>query len=204
MHLHPASLKCQKQDNHIWEEQKKTKKKNTPAFYLLTSQDKRQRGTAGGPGDKRGITEGLRPHSEGERPLQPLTYRREREREGGRQSVSMYWTFRSICLPAVFTSTCYSSICNCLSLRLSVCLRSTSGSCWLSASCLHGNRIHEPQIAPPSRVSLRHIEPHRTPTHFKNTPQQQIDLTDGTRCLYLLLIDRLCDWCDVKYPKVLV
>lgn len=37
----------------------------------------------------------------------------------------------------------------------SFCLRSSWVSCWHSASCLHGNQIHQPQIAPPNRISLR-------------------------------------------------
>lgn len=40
-------------------------------------------------------------------------------------------------------------------LKLSFCLRSSSVSCGHSASCLQGNQIHQPQIAPPNRISLR-------------------------------------------------
>lgn len=40
-------------------------------------------------------------------------------------------------------------------LKPSFCLRSRSLSCGHSASCLQGNQIHQPQIAPPNRISLR-------------------------------------------------
>lgn len=40
-------------------------------------------------------------------------------------------------------------------LKLSFCLRSSSVSCGHSANCLQGNQIHQPQIAPPNRISLR-------------------------------------------------
>lgn len=155
--------------NRIITSESEKKRKGNSCFYLLTSQDNRQRGPAGGPGDKRGLTEGPRPQSEGERPWQPLTYRREREREGGRQSISQCIEHlgESVCLPCLHPPVIHLSVTVCLSDCLSACLRSTSVSCWLSASCLQGNRIHEPQIAPPSRVSLRHIEPHRSPSHFK-------------------------------------
>lgn len=96
------------------------------------------------------------------------------QRERGR-SISRNIRFKW----AEHLSACNVYICLFGYLFISVCLRSTSASCWHSASCLQGNRIHEPQIAPLSRsIPSLCTGPYQTtsrPFTFHIPPQQQID-----------------------------
>lgn len=125
--------------------------------------------------------------TEAERPLQPIIRQRgrdrgrdkerERQRETERErsvssvTDSLSDQTESYRLPVIFISG-YLDMYVFINLSGAVCLSEVSvGSCWRSASCLHGNRIHEPQIAPPSRVSLRcggAISNHITPLHISH------------------------------------
>lgn len=132
-------------------------------FYLLRPPSQRLRDHYSQLSDREAETEG---ETKKER-------QRETERERSVSSVtdSLSDQTESYRLPVIFISG-YLDMYVFINLSGAVCLSEVSvGSCWRSASCLHGNRIHEPQIAPPSRVSLRcggAISNHITPLHISH------------------------------------